>query len=217
MSCEVFNAGVPGDNSRAILARLEKDALSRNPSLCIVMAGTNDSLNSAALLPPEEFSSNISEILSRLSCSGSKIILMTPPPFHEPYLLARHPASAYGEEGPGASLAKVVAALRRISGSSGIPLVDMHKIFSSIGDVGETQSSLIRNPANSGSADGVHPTAEGYRVIAAALFQCIRERGLPAKRTVCLGDSITFGVDVAGMGTLDGESYPARLSKLLNS
>lgn len=212
----VVNAGVPGDNSRAILARLERDVLSHAPELTVVLAGTNDALNSAALLPPEESAANISNIAVRLLESGSKVLMVAPPPFHKPYLLARHPASAYAPDSPEARLSKVIGSMRRLCGALAIPLLDIHRIFSAAGDVGEEPSSLIRNKANSNSEDGVHPTAEGYRLIAACVYEAIVLLDLPRKRVVCVGDSITYGLNMAGMGTVEGESYPARLSALLN-
>src|SRR5882757_8309127 len=41
----VFNAGVSGNNTNNLLARLQTDCLSHNPTLTILMAGTNDMNN----------------------------------------------------------------------------------------------------------------------------------------------------------------------------
>jgi lysophospholipase L1-like esterase len=216
MKSEIFNAGVPGDNTRAILARLERDVIPLAPTLCVLLAGSNDTLNSAALLPAEETAANISAIAARLKEAGSQILLLTPPPFHEPYLLAKHPAAAYGAEGPGGRLAKIIASMKRFCGAMDIPLVDLHRIFSAVGDIGECPSSLIRNKANSNSEDGVHPTPDGYRLIAVCIYERILSLGLPCRRIVCLGDSMTYGLNATGMGTVEGEGYPARLNALLN-
>ncbi len=217
MACQIINSGYPGDNTKALLARVERDVVAHGPTLTVLLAGSNDALNHLALVPHAEFAANLSKLVAAISACGSKIILMTPPPFHKPYLLTRHPESAYGKEGPEAALAKAVSSVRSLAGALEIPLVDVNRIFKAIGDVGEAPSSLIRNAANSNSEDGVHPTAEGYRVIAAALHQCVKERALPCAKTVCFGDSITCGLNVAGMGTAEGETYPARLLKLLNA
>lgn len=56
---EIINAGVGGNNSRALLARLEEDVLSRDPSLVIIMVGTNDALNSGALVSLDEYRENL--------------------------------------------------------------------------------------------------------------------------------------------------------------
>ena len=217
MACQMTNSGFPGDNTKAILARVGRDVIAHGPTHTILLAGTNDALNHLALVPHAEFAANLSKLVAMIRESGSKLILMTPPTFHKPYLLLRHPESAYGKEGPEAALAKTVSSVRSIAGALEIPLVDVNRIFKAVGKVGEEPASLIRNMANSNSEDGVHPTAEGYRVIATALYQCIRERALPCAKTVCVGDSITYGLNVAGMGTLEGESYPALLHKLLNA
>jgi lysophospholipase L1-like esterase len=75
--------------------------------------------------------------------------------------------------------------------------------------------SLLRNVANSGVPDGVHPTGDGYRVLASAIAQAILAGGLPHRRIACLGDSITNGQHVPGAGTAEGETYPAWLARIL--
>ncbi len=216
MNCEVVNAGSPGRNTRAILSSLDSEVLSRKPELTVLLAGTNDSLNSAALLPLADSSANLSEIVAKLRGSGSKILMLTPPPFHKPYLLARHPAEAYGSEGPETRLNKFVAMQRRLCGALSIPLVDLNRIFAALGEIGEGPTSLLRNKANSNSEDGIHPTADGYRLVAACVYQAILDLNLPRGRIVCAGDSMTYGLNMAGMGSCVGESYPARLQALLN-
>jgi len=74
----------------------------------------------------------------------------------------------------------------------------------------------MSNVINAGVADGVHPTSQGYALIAAVIYQAIRDYRLPAERIVCLGDSITFGAHMPGAGTATGLTYPARLVALLD-
>ncbi len=88
-------------------------------------------------------------------------------------------------------------------------LVDIHGLFD--GKVNMDADSLIINPANSSMDDGVHPTAQGYQVIADAVYSAIVNNGLSKGKIICFGDSITYGTYMAGAGTATGETYPGQL------
>jgi lysophospholipase L1-like esterase len=212
---EIINAGVGGNNSRAILARLKEDVLSHDPSLVIIMVGTNDALNSGALVPLDEYRENLDLLVGRCIASGSRVLLATIIPFHEPALMTRHQAAAYGEMPPARRHAAVIHAMRECSRKHSLPLADLNTVFTVLGKTGEDSSSLLRNRANSGVVDGVHPTAQGCGLIAAVIFQTILDHRLPESRVVCLGDSITMGIAIEGEGTATGYTYPGRLADML--
>ena len=90
------------------------------------------------------------------------------------------------------------------------PLLDMHHIFDKVGNVGLAASSLIKNEANSQKTDGIHPTAEGYRVMGVAVYTFLAQQRLLRNRIVCFGDSITFGDS-------NGQNYPAYLQQLVTA
>lgn len=207
----VRNAGIGGNNTIDMLKRIRKDCLYFNPDLTIVMAGTND-MNSVKYVPLAQYKVNMIRLLDSIQASGSKVLLMNILPFYTPYLLTRHPASFYGTEGPSGRQAAVNEALSVIAAKRHIPLLDIHYFFEKAGDIGLDKGSLIRNMANSGLTDGIHPTADGYRLIAALVYQNIISEGLPHQRVVCFGDSIT-----KGDGGTNGKSYPAYLKRLLQN
>jgi len=206
----VINAGIGGNNTQDMLNRLEKDCLSRQPELTVLMAGTNDSMNHDNYIPLEQYKANLTELVQRIGNSGSKVLLMTILPFYTPYLLTRHPASFFANETPDERRIAYNNAIREVAAAQGATLLELGAVFEKIGQAGTDKASLLRNEANSHVKDGVHPTANGYRVIALAVFDCITYKQLPAKRVVCLGDSITMG-----SGVTEAESYPANLRKLL--
>jgi lysophospholipase L1-like esterase len=113
-------------------------------------------------------------------------------------------------------LDQYVDAMRSVAKFLNRPLVDMSRILKTVGKVGPEKESLIRNQANSGVIDGAHLTAEGYRLLAVTVYQALLDNHLAGRRIVCFGDSITHGYPLAGMGTLEGDNYPAVLSRLLN-
>lgn len=205
----VRNAGIGGNNTVDMLKRIRKDCLNFHPDLTIVMAGTND-MNSVKYVPLDQYKINLEHLLDSIQESGSKVLLMNILPFYTPYLLTRHPAAFYGPEGPVGRQTAVNLAIAAIAKRRHIPFLDIHHYFEKAGDIGLGKNSLIRNMANSGLTDGIHPTAEGYRLIAALVYQKIISAGLPHGRVVCFGDSIT-----KGDGSTNGNSYPAYLKRLL--
>lgn len=211
----VINAGRPGDTTRDLLARLDRDVLARTPSLVVLMVGTNDALNHAKAVPVREYARNLTALVERLRKAGCRALLTTIPPCIPQYVLERHPAAFFGKSGPQGAVVRYNAVVREVSVQQQVPLVDVYRIFERTGNVGPARESLIRNVANSGARDGVHPTAEGCRVIAAAIYQAVCDHHLPANLVVCLGDSITFGVHLKGAGSVRGQPWPARLARLL--
>ena len=214
-AAEVINAGRGGHNSRNLLARLDRDVLVRKPTLVIVMVGTNDVLNHGNAVPLKEYRAHVLQLVRAIRAARSHVLLMTIPPCHERYLLERHPASFYQPDGPSGRVRKANRIVRDVAKATRTPLVDIFGLFEAKGNVGEEAESWIRNPANSRARDGVHPTAEGYRAMAEAIFAAIRKHALPCERIVCLGDSITYGAGVGGAGTAEGQTYPACLARLL--
>lgn len=210
----IVNAGIPGNTSGEVRARIHADALSLRPDLVVLMVGANDALNSAKLAPCETTRDNLHELATavRSQCS---LLLVTPIPFHERLLLTRHRVAAYGDVPPAQRLRRVVEAVRGLGEALRVPVVDAFQVFSGVGLIGDDQRSLIRNQANSGADDGVHPTGDGYRVLATAIAMTLTAHGLPRERIVCIGDSITFGQYVPGEGTATGETYPGWLARML--
>ena len=207
----VFNAGVGGNNTVDLLRRIDKDCLGKNPDLTVLMIGTND-MNSVKYIPLEQYKRNLSKIIDSILHAHSKVLLMNVLPMYPPYLFTRHPKAFYGEEGPEGRLAEMNAAIWKIAQEKAVTFLDIHHVFEKIGDVGLDRSSYIRNEVNSHMTDGIHPTPDGYRAIAIAVYECIKSNRLPHERVVCFGDSIT-----KGDGTIDRNSYPAYLKRLLQN
>lgn len=205
----VINAGIGGNNTKDLLTRIDKDCLSYTPDLTVVMAGTND-MNSVKYIPLEQYKVNLEKIIDIILKAKSKVLLLNILPLYEPYLLTRHPKSFYAPEGPAGRLNSVNKVIRQVAKEKHITFLDVNHIFETIGNIGLDESSYIRNMVNSKMTDGIHPTPDGYRAIAIAVYEKIINDNLPHKRVICFGDSIT-----KGDGSIDNKSYPAYLKKLL--
>jgi lysophospholipase L1-like esterase len=205
----VINSGVGGNNTKDLLARIDTDCISYKPDLTVLMVGTND-MNSVKYVPLDQYKANLEKIIDILLKAKSKVLLTNILPLYEPYLLTRHPKSFYAPEGPAGRLEAVNKVIVQVAKEKHVSFLNVHHIFVTIGNIGLDESSYIRNMANSKMTDGIHPTPDGYRAIAIAVYEKIINDNLPHKRVVCFGDSIT-----KGDGSTDNKSYPAYLKKLL--
>jgi lysophospholipase L1-like esterase len=203
---EIINAGIGGNNTEDLLKRIDTDCLAHHPDLTILMIGTND-MNSRKYIPLPAYEKNLRTIVSTIK---NKILLMSILPAYEPYLFTRHPQTFYGPEGHSGRKQQVNEIIKKVADDYHQSFLDMDHIFQRIGNVGLDPDSLIRNEANSKKTDGIHPTPEGYRTMAVAIFEYLVQKQLPVNRIVCFGDSITFGD-----GGTEGKSYPAYLKRLL--
>ena len=205
----IINAGVGGNNTVDLLARIDKDCLAQQPDLTILLVGTND-MNSRKYVPLAEYEQNLRTICAKLVAAQSQVMLMTILPAYEPYLMIRHDPQFYQPEGHAARKTKVNDTIRRVAADNQFPLLDMHHIFEKVGNVGLEASSLIKNDANSQKTDGIHPTADGYRVMGVAVYTFLVQQQLLKNRIVCFGDSITIG-------DRNGHNYPAYLEQLVTT
>ena len=207
-STKVINAGVSGDTSGQLLARLERDVLSRKPDVVVVMAGTNDRLNSHSFADADAYGNNIDLLVRRIRSGGARVILVTPPPCVERFLFTRHDPKLFARQSPSERMGEVRRILVGIARKRGAGLVDFHRYLTSnrLGD--ERATSLLRNPANSGAKDGVHLTPGGSRRLAELVAAELKRTGLNRGTIVCLGDSITLGSPAA--------NYPAFLGEILS-
>jgi lysophospholipase L1-like esterase len=210
----VINAGIGGNTTTEMLARLQRDVLDHRPDLVVLMAGTNDCCNSAKLADPAVTAANYAALADAI-LPHSRLILVTPPANHDPYLATRHPAAAYGTLPAAERMRLARTALLELAGRRNLSLVDMFAVTAGVGLIGEDPRSWMVNPVNGGRTDGVHPTSDGYRGISAAIAAVVLTLQPRPQCIVCLGDSITFGQGVPGEGTAVGETYPAWLARIL--
>ena len=210
---KVFSLGTPGMPVSILKDKRLQKALDLKPDLTVLLIGTNDTINSSSLTPLPEFEENYNRVVRRLLDSGSRVILVTVPPCNESLLYKRHQKEKFGSMSPNARILEANRIIKSIAEKNKLPLVDFHAEVMKQGTSGK--DSLIRNPDNHGGLDGVHPTPAGYRRLAEMVFQAIRANRISAPRIVCLGDSITYGANVKGAGTVGGDTYPGQLLLLL--
>ncbi len=180
---EVIMAGVGGNTSGQMVARLQSSVLDQNPDLVIVLAGTNDVLHLDKLTPIDSFEANLNYIVDQIKAIKSEIVLMTIPPCNEKLWLSDKTDAQkayYAPEGPNGRIDQFNAVIKKISMAKNTRFIDINGVFG-------TNYSLL----SSRVGDAVHPTNEGYNMMADTIYKVIIAEGLPTGKIVCLGNSIT--------------------------
>ncbi|MFP6764314.1 MAG: Dabb family protein, partial [Planctomycetaceae bacterium] len=77
---EVIGAGISGNKVPDLERRLEKDVLSRKPSVVVIYIGINDVWHSTSGrgTPRERFESGLKDIIGQINAAGARVILCTP-------------------------------------------------------------------------------------------------------------------------------------------
>ncbi|WP_309380574.1 SGNH/GDSL hydrolase family protein [Cerasicoccus frondis] len=215
-SIKVINKGIGGNCAINGWSRFERDVVSLEPDHLVLYFGINDACNRNIPLP--EYESTMRQMIKRAQEIDVKtIVLVTPNPIVSEYVYERHPEHRETLPNMQEHLSTFAEAIRELAKEYNLPLVDLEKIVNEHGGATTEASSLLRNPANSYSRDGIHLTPEGYEIFAEMVAVQLQDIVQPGDTIVCLGDSLTYGAHVKGAGTSEGESYPAQLQILLNA
>ena len=217
MRTTVINAGVPGDGTKVFLEKAEEIlALAKPPATVILSMGANDCINPHRQIPFPLFRKNFREICKMIQAKGFHLINIIPPVILFDEFVQKHPEMKDAvDDGLEELYQKYVDCTRAITEEFEIPYLDIYKIFSSVSSPDRAES-LTRNKQNCGAYDGIHPTPHGHILIGAMLYEKIRTLNYPQKTVLCIGDSLTHGYPLAGMGTVEGDNYPSALNRLFN-
>ena len=177
--CDTINAGIPGNTIGQGWARFERDVLEHRPDLCIVAFGMNDHVNTAprtAKTPLKEFRGKLEQIVNRLKKEHIVPVLCTVNPIIEgdagSYYYKRHPQEWYRDpDGAQAWIELYNREIRDAAAALSVSLADVALRWSRYVEEGGSLRDLLRTVENSGTDDGVHPTAAGQLLIA----DCIGE------------------------------------------
>jgi lysophospholipase L1-like esterase len=204
----VCNVGFPGENSAHVLGLLPTAvAMCPHPAFVVLFVGMNDAVNDKQFLEPEQTFTAVTQILKDISALQSRSIVVT---VHMPdvvRLMRRHAPKNYGDRSPAQRIQDTNTALRKAAEQQGAKVVDFNDVLAKAGGANEVLST-----------DGVHLTAKGYSLLAAAVASAL-PKDASTKTVLCLGDSLTYGIGVRAPDAPDkgSESYPQQLKRLLNN
>lgn len=212
----VFNKGVAGNSTSDLVRRLGTDVLALQPDIVIVMGGTNDMVNSRKLSSYQTFNANYQSIIEKLKAQNISVVIMNLLPVDTTYLFQRHDLNAF-DQWPNEKIDSANQLVHKIAVDHDLFFIDANLTFKERNSPSKDSSSLIMNLKNSGKEDGIHPTREGYMLIANMVFRLLKEQRLLKNNCtiVCFGDSITFGSYMDGAGTAEGDTYPAFLKRMI--
>ncbi|MEM7493941.1 MAG: arylesterase [Pseudomonadota bacterium] len=142
---EVINAGVSGDTSAGGLARYDWSVASANPNLLVIALGANDYLSG---IDPDRTRANLTAIIERALADDVDILLVS--------LSAR---SSTASDPRAAAFTEIYPDLAQTYEIA---------LYSGLMDLIVDQPSLLMQ-------DGLHPTADGVRIIAPPLAESVAE------------------------------------------
>lgn len=153
-------AGVAGNRSSEMLARIEHDVLAKKPDWLLLSCGVNDvcfGLSGTNGIALEPFKANITAMVERAQSGGIKLMILTASPIGE---IMRSPGNR--------ALVPYNDFLRALAKEKNCPLADVNAgMLAALKD--------IPNPATALTLDGLHPNAEGHKIFA---IQILRAFGL---------------------------------------
>lgn len=145
--CTFINSGIPGDTADSGLSRMEWDVLHYKPDCVFIQYALNDAFSGYT---ERNFKSNIKGIIENIRERGNaEIVLIT--------------SSYIGDNEENRHVEGFYHQLEALGGEYDIPVVLTHEYW----------KKKIRNGVIWGSLvqfDGVHPTEEGYRLMAEAIM-----------------------------------------------
>lgn len=128
----IRNAGIAGNTSAQLLARLQTDVIAFSPNVCMVMIGTNDYVASPTNANYANLMNNVEQIIIKLLDASILPVLVTPPPSNTNTVMAKRVQWYY----------------YALAAFYGIPLFDLYKIWTDP-KTGQYLSGF--------SSDGTHP------------------------------------------------------------
>jgi len=147
-------AGVGGNTSKDMLARLDNDVLSKQPDWMTLSCGVNDVWHGATGVDLETYKKNITSIVDQAQAKGIKVVILTSTPISEEPNSNNEKLAAYNDF------------LLQLAQERKLPLADLSADFLA------TLKPLPTSPDSRFlTIDGVHMNAEGNVLMAKGVLR----------------------------------------------
>jgi lysophospholipase L1-like esterase len=156
------SVGVSGSRSSDLATQVARALLGDRPDVAVILIGTNDA---TGLRAPDEAAEHLGAAVRRLREAGVEVVVGTCPDLGATRSIApplRQMLGAYGRR-----VAKAQA--RAVTDAGGVVV-----------DLAEETGAVFRADAGTLCYDGFHPSADGYRVWAHALYPAVEEAATSA-------------------------------------
>ncbi len=149
-------AGIAGNRSSEMLARIDHDVLAKKPDWMLLSCGVNDvcfGLSGTNGIALEPFKANIRAMVEKSQSSGMRLMILTASPIGE---IARSPGNR--------ALVPYNDFLRALAKEKNFPLADVNTGMTAV-------LKHFRNPETALTVDGLHPNAEGHKIFATCILR----------------------------------------------
>jgi lysophospholipase L1-like esterase len=155
---EVIPAGVSGNTSKDMLARLDKDVLSKKPDWMTLSCGVNDVWHGANGVPLDQYQKNITSIVDQATAAGIKVVILT--------------STMIMEDQTNANNQKLVAYndfLRALAAKDHLPVADLNAEMQA--DLAQQKAAAPNLKGPVLTVDGVHMNGLGNEMMAAGVLK----------------------------------------------
>ena len=162
LDLEVINAGVSGNRVPDIQARLEKDVLSKKPTVVVVYIGINDvwhgEKDPSKGTSKEDYEAGLRDVIKRCQAAGARVVLCTP--------------SVIGEKNDGSEvndpkLDQYADISRAVAKDLKVPVCDLRKDFQAY----EKEHNADNKESGVLTVDRVHLNDAGNKFVADAILK----------------------------------------------
>jgi len=152
-------AGVSGNTSKDMLARLDRDVISKKPDWMTLSCGVNDVWHGARGVDLEPYKQNITAIVDKAQAAGIKVLILTST------MILEDQTNAFNQK-----LIPYNDFLRSLAKEKNLLLADLNAdmqaaIKEQMGK-GQKPGSILTN-------DGVHPNALGHELMASGILKAL--------------------------------------------
>ncbi|MFZ2654358.1 MAG: GDSL-type esterase/lipase family protein, partial [Victivallales bacterium] len=162
IKAEPVFAGISGHKSNDMLARVDKDVLSRKPNVMTLSCGVNDVWHGANGVTLDKYKENITAIVDKALAAGVKPVILT--------------STMINEDQSNANNQKLVAYnefLRTLAKERGLPLADLNSQMQEAIKKAKETSAPKPNKGNFLTGDGVHMAPQGDQMMAEGVLRAL--------------------------------------------
>jgi lysophospholipase L1-like esterase len=156
------SVGVAGSRSPDLATQVARALLGDKPDVAVVLIGANDA---TGLRAPEESADHLRSAVRRLRDAGVEVVVGTCPDLGATRAIAPPLRQIAGLLG------------RRMAKAQAKAVIEAGGV---VVDLGEETGAVFRADAGTLCYDGFHPSADGYRVWAHALYPAVEEAAMAA-------------------------------------
>lgn len=155
-------AGIGGHKSNDMLARLDKDVLSKKPNVMTLSCGVNDVWHGERGVPLDKYKENITAIVDKVQTAGVKPVILTSTMINE------DPANSLNQ-----TLATYNEFLRTFAKERQLPLADLNSRMQAAVKKAKETNAPKPNRANYLTSDGVHMAPQGDQMMAEGVLMAL--------------------------------------------